>query len=597
MTNGDGAMIVTAMSGQSSYNSGAPASQNSRGDDRNKDHGNERGNRQPPRGKLSFQELGGDYLHFSLYKENKDTMEAISWLARQLKLRPQLFQFAGTKDRRGVTVQRVSVYRVFIQRMIDAGRDLRNAKIGNFEYQPSPLQLGELTGNEFIITLRDCDFHYPEQADTKTLLDGAQSIVGQAIKNLSERGFINYYGLQRFGTFSTSTDEIGVRILQGNFGAAIGAILHYNHALTSAVQDPKSGTDKISMEDRARAQAISAFESTGKPYPALDLLPKKYSAESAIIRHLSRQGHDNDFLGALQSISRNLRLMYVHAYQSLVWNMAASERWRLFGGKVVEGDLVLVNEHTPKTENILKPEDVDEDGEAVVLPAADDRATTAEDMFIRARALTKEEAESGRYTIFDTVLPTPGYDIIYPANGMVKLYEDFMASPRGGGLNPYDMRRKWKDASLSGSYRKVLAKPGQDISFEIKTYEKDDEQFVQTDMDRLKAAGEERRDGQQRVGIAGKPEDPATNGDRSHGQNDKPTGDTVDAKTDVASSEDAEQSGGVSLDWNGQPKDNKKIAVVLKLQLGSSQYATMALRELMKLGGVKAYKPEYGGGR
>ena len=41
----------------------------------------------------------------------------------------------------------------------------------------------------------------------------------------------------------------------------------------------------------------------------------------------------------------------------------------------------------------------------------------------------------------------------------------------------------------------------------------------------------------------------------------------------------------------------KKIAVVVKLQLGSSQYATMALRELMKAGGVKAYRPEFMGGR
>jgi tRNA pseudouridine13 synthase len=39
-----------------------------------------------------------------------------------------------------------------------------------------------------------------------------------------------------------------------------------------------------------------------------------------------------------------------------------------------------------------------------------------------------------------------------------------------------------------------------------------------------------------------------------------------------------------------------KLAIVLKFQLGSSQYATMALRELMR-GKVKAYKPDFGGGR
>ena len=88
---------------------------------------------QQPKGKAAWAQKGGDYLHFSIYKENKDTMEVISYLAKVLKLRPQLFKFAGTKDRRGVTVQRASVYRVGVERMIEVGRSLRNAKIGNFE--------------------------------------------------------------------------------------------------------------------------------------------------------------------------------------------------------------------------------------------------------------------------------------------------------------------------------------------------------------------------------------------------------------------------------------------------------------------------------
>ena len=71
--------------------------------------------------KPTWKELGGDYLHFTLFKENKDTMESISWLAKELKMKPNNFQFAGTKDGRAVTVQRVSVYRVLADRMISAG--------------------------------------------------------------------------------------------------------------------------------------------------------------------------------------------------------------------------------------------------------------------------------------------------------------------------------------------------------------------------------------------------------------------------------------------------------------------------------------------
>lgn len=498
--------------------------------------------------------MGGDYLHFTLLKENKDTMEVISYLARQLKMKPQAFQFAGTKDRRGITVQRVSVFRVYAERVITAGRTLRNAKVGNFEYHPQGLQLGDLTGNEFVVTLRDCNIG---ETGTETRAEKASQIVGTAIENLRARGFINYYGLQRFGTFATRTDGVGVKMLQGDFKAAVEAILEYSPASLAAAQDPLSGNENISNDDKARAYALNLFKETGRLHPALEELPRKFSAEASIIRHLSNPERKNDYLGALQTISRNLRLMYVHAYQSLVWNVAASERWKRHGSKVVEGDLVLVDEHKEKCESVSKLEEIDADGEAIVHPADDDRAGNIEDNFTRARALTREEADTSDYSISDIVLPTPGFDILYPANDMSDVYKDFMASERGGGLDPFDMRRKWKDVSLSGSYRKLLSRPGNDISYEIKTYEEENEQFVKTDLDRMFK------------GLPPKQYD--------LGQ----------------STDEAEQP----VESKKNPGGAEKIAVVLKLQLGTSQYATMALRELMKVGGVKTYKPDFGGGR
>lgn len=634
MTDNDGAMMITAMAANPTFYVRTPMNNNPRNNDRGNHRGNTRGSARGngrrnddrsstqassgAKGKPSWEDLGGQYLHFSLYKENKDTMEGISWLSKQVRMNPRSFQFAGTKDRRAVTVQRVSVDRVSVNAMIAAGRTLRNAHIGNFEYRPHPLQLGELTGNEFVIILRDCDFHYPIPLESKLILEGAQAIVGEAIKNLSERGFVNYYGLQRFGTFPIGTEIVGLKMLQGDFKGAVDAILDYSPASLAAAQNPVSGnTDKVSMDDRARAHALHSYRTTNRNGQALLELPRRYSAESSIIRHLTgKSDHREDYLGALQTISRNLRLMYVHAYQSLVWNTVASERWKRFGSSVVEGDLVLVDDHADKSEGVTKGEDVDVDGEAIVLPATDDRATNPDDVFERARALTQEEAESGKYNIFDIVLPTPGFDIIYPSNGIGKFYEEFMASERGGGLDPYDMRRQWKDISLSGSYRKLLARPGKDVSFEIKTYKNEDEQFVLTDLDRLGLGPRPQRNGVPRReqdnhahqdAAAGSLTDtkqksgPAQEDDVSkmkQGNSDAPnsndTRNLTRIKTASQESEDMKQ-GGVSL-LGGAYRDYK-IAVILKLQLGSSQYATMALRELMKAGGVKTYKADYSGGR
>ncbi|KAE8142517.1 pseudouridine synthase [Aspergillus pseudotamarii] len=486
-------------------------------------------------GRVNWDELGGPYLHFTIYKENKDTMEVISFIARTLRLNPKSFQFAGTKDRRGVTTQRACAHRVHADRLAKMNSTLRNAALGDFEYRKYGLELGDLAGNEFVITLRECDIPGIDLQDRETAIKNATERVGSALRNLRERGYFNYYGLQRFGTFATRTDTVGVKMLQGDFKGACDAILHYSPHVLAAAQEGESSTTLISSDDKARAEAIYIFETTSRINEALEKLPRKFSAEANLIRQLGRS--KNDYLGALQAIPRNLRLMYVHAYQSLVWNFAAGERWRLYGDKVVEGDLVLIHEHIDKNQNANGPAtEVDADGEVIIAPHAEDSAYAASDAFVRARALTAEEAASGKYTIFDVVLPLPGFDVLYPANAMDGFYKRFMGSEQGGGLDPYDMRRKWKDISLSGSYRKFLSRMGADYSAEVKLYSVDDEQFVQTDLEKL-------------------------NGKQSTAAN----ADSAD-----------------------------KIAVVLKFQLGSSQYATMALRELMK-GKVIAYKPDFGG--
>ncbi|KAK6428253.1 multisubstrate pseudouridine synthase 7, partial [Oleoguttula sp. CCFEE 5521] len=241
---------------------------------------------------------------------------------------------------------------------------------------------------------------------------------------------------------------------------------------------------------------------------------------------------------------RGLRLMYVHAYQSLIWNLVAGRRLQLYGGRVVEGDLVVVGEKEKETGTIpeAEGEKIDQDGEVVVKPLNEDGVSLAEERFVRARPLSKEEAETGRYDVFDLVLPQPGWDVVYPANAIGEYYKEVMASEIGGGLDPHDMRRTFKDASLSGSYRKIMARPG-GLEVEVKPYGVDGEQLVETDVEMVMRLEKG----------------------------------------------DEEEAGGVQTK---EPTEGDKIAVVLKMQLGSSQYATMALRELTK-GGAVAYKPEY----
>ncbi|KAK2628542.1 hypothetical protein QTJ16_001645 [Diplocarpon rosae] len=432
-----------------------------------------------PTGKLGWQDLGGEFLHFTLYKENKDTMEVISFIAGRLKIKPKDFNFAGTKDRRAATVQRVSVRRQKAQSLAKLNNQLLGSRIGNFKYEKHGLELGELSGNQFHITLRDCHFGDDAELTVEARVELGNNVVGQAIKHLGEHGFLNYFGLQRFGTFGIGTDEVGLKILSGDFKGAVDAILTYNE---TSVNTPDTGDhnfgDKISRDDRARASAIHEFRKGVSRNYLLDTMPRKFSAELAIMRHLGNRRNQGDYEGALMTINRNLRSMYVHAYQSLVWNSVVSERFTRYGTAVIEGDLVLI------MSKIAAQDEVDESGEVVVHAAADDTAISRDDVYQRARALTAEEAASGKYTIFDIVLPLPGFDMEYPANDIGDYYKEFMGSERGGGIDPCNMRRKNKEFSLSGSYRKMIAEV-KDCSFEVKSYTDDQEQLVETDWDLL----------------------------------------------------------------------------------------------------------------
>ena len=137
----------------------------------------------------------GNYCRFTLYKENKDTMDTVNLLAKLLKMKTGAFTYAGTKDRRAVTVQQVSVYRVEAKRLQSLNKTLRNIVLGDFQYCTEPLRLGDLSGNNFVITLRN--------------VTGQKDQIQQAMDSFKNIGFINYFGLQRFGNSSIPTHTIG----------------------------------------------------------------------------------------------------------------------------------------------------------------------------------------------------------------------------------------------------------------------------------------------------------------------------------------------------------------------------------------------------
>lgn len=416
------------------------------------------------------------FLHFTVYKENKETMQVAHMLTKFLRIPPKTIQYAGTKDRRGVTVQRASVSKMDVSRLMGMNKVLRGITLGGFKYEDQPLKLGELGGNEFLITIREVSENNHEH-------------INQSLTSLREKGFINYYGMQRFGTFSVSTHTIGAHVLKSDWQTAAELILSPQELVVPESVESR----KIWAESKDAAKALAA-------------MPRKCVAEHSILGVLAKT--PNSYLNAIMQVPRNLRMMYGHAYQSYVWNTVASERIKRFGMNPMIGDLVLV-----EPENGVAAEETEDLQEDI-----------KQETFIRARPITQEEIDSGSKTIYDIVLPTPGFDILYPDNELKQVYVDVMQKD---GLDPENMRRSVREFSLAGSYRQVVSKPAV-VEWWIRNYEVADEQMVKTDLDLLK--------------------------------------------------EGLTEESRVQKEGTGS-----KTGVVLKLQLASSQYATMALREVMKV--------------
>lgn len=421
-----------------------------------------------PRSNLaSFKKLGGDYLHFTLYKENKDTMDAVNHISRMMRMKANGFGFAGTKDRRAATVQRMSAYRVRHHALDFLNSQIPSLKMGDYKYSEYPIELGDHGGNEFKITVKNVTVAHGDSYSLERRVQLTKQAVETAVNEITKYGFINYFGLQRFGTHYIGTHELGKMLLMEDFEAVVDALLHTDSELMAqiaagTVQETPSNRDEIN-----RARAIALFKTHKDAKAALQLMPKRFSAENNVIYHLSK--NSRDFPGAIRTITRGMRNLYLHAYQSYVWNHAASFRWAKYGSKVIPGDLILV---TPDNTTIDNRDD-----------GFDGLGAAGESEFQRARVLSAEEAESGKFSIHDVVLPGPGFDILYPDNDVGQFYVDFMKKPENGGLDPHKMRRAKKDFSVSGNYRHVLGRFKGEAKWEVRTYIDDSEQMRPTDRD------------------------------------------------------------------------------------------------------------------
>ena len=257
--------------------------------------------------------LEGPFTAAVVRSTNWETNRLVREMSRRLAVSRKRISFAGTKDKRAVTTQ-TFCFEVPEERV----RSLRIADVEILDAYPTDkkLELGDLLGNRFRIVIRDLAVP-PHDAEATLAATQAQ------IQGLG--GFSNFFGLQRFGSIRPITHIVGRHIVRGEFKEAVDAY----------VANPIAGEDAEAYEARMDLAA------TGDYGEALRAMPDVMSFEKALLNYLVRR--PGDYVGALQELPFNLQMMFVHGYQSYLFNRVLSERMRrgLPPNEPLDGDLVL----------------------------------------------------------------------------------------------------------------------------------------------------------------------------------------------------------------------------------------------------------------
>ncbi|KAJ3581411.1 hypothetical protein NHX12_016673 [Muraenolepis orangiensis] len=256
------------------------------------------------------------YTAFTLCKENLETLEAISYMAATLGAAPSDFSYAGIKDKRAITYQAMVVKNVSVKRLTEKAAVLERRGLRVTQVRPTgePLRLGRLSGNHFDLVVRHLGPHAPGTS--------VATAVELAVENA--RGFVNYYGPQRFGTVqSVQSDRVGLALLKEDMVGAVRLFF-----------TPEDG-------DEPHNQAKRCFLETDNAKEALALMPVSKARERLMLRALHRYGNEADgCTRAWLSLPHGMRVFYPHAYCSRVWNEAVAHRLATLGHAPRQGDLV-----------------------------------------------------------------------------------------------------------------------------------------------------------------------------------------------------------------------------------------------------------------
>lgn len=237
----------------------------------------------------------GSFSVLRIRSSNWEQHELGNAVARRLGIRSASVQWAGTKDRRAVA-ERLLSYRGPLP---EGDLGLPRVVLVDAYRARDGLVLGHHFGNAFEVRV-------------DALARGVEESLAAFRRTeveLREQGlWANFFGPQRFGEVRPVTHAVGRELVRGDVAAALDL---YLAAVVPGTPD--------SAGDSARRN----YGETHDALRALREFPTEYRFERAMLERLARGDPPER---AFRALGRELRLLFVHAFQALLFNRWLSRR-------------------------------------------------------------------------------------------------------------------------------------------------------------------------------------------------------------------------------------------------------------------------------
>ncbi len=255
----------------------------------------------------------GKYLILELVKRDWDTHHLTRTLAKILQVSQKRISVAGTKDKRALTTQKISIFDIDAKEIEKI--HLKDVELKVLGRSRKSVELGDLWGNNFRITIRNIT---NSSEETHKLLEKTTNEI------LAQGGVPNFFGIQRFGSVRPVTHLVGKAIVEGDFEKA--ALLYIAEPFPDEPEDTRKARQFV-KETRDFKEGLKMYH--------LHL-----GHERAMMNHLI--ANPDDFAGSFLVLPKNLYRMFVHGYQSYIYNTILCRRIEksLPLNEAIEGDIV-----------------------------------------------------------------------------------------------------------------------------------------------------------------------------------------------------------------------------------------------------------------